>query len=508
MTNRKNTIAGQKGGKTDLYDHLIKYTGLFGGIQGLMLLINVVRVKLVSIFIGPAGFGINESFNRTLNLVKSTTDLGIPFSSVQRISECSEAQDDSIIAESILVTRTWSFITACVGMLMCLVLSPLFSLWAFEGDRKYTLSFVILSVVVAFGTITGGETAILKGTGMLKQIAKTQLLSVIALLFISIPLFWWLGISGLVPSLVLVSLAVLIITCRFSFSNYPYRVKPFSKEVLKKGTGMIRLGVFYTIAAFFGSGAFTIIANYLMRWGGPETTGIYSAGYLLISYLGLLVFSAMESDYFPRLASVNKDRSKINELVNLQAEVALLLLAPLAIGFMVFLELLVNLFLSTKFIEAVPMARLAVISMAFKALTKPMSYVSLAKGDSRTYMLQEVIYDVLFVAIVILFFKVGGIMMTGAALAVLGLLDMIVVWTITHVRYGVGLKRPVMVIFAVQLPLLLASWLSITMTDSWWHWVIGCSLLAVSTVYSWICLKSRTSIVDNFKDRFNRYFKK
>lgn len=508
MTDSKKTISGKKAGNTDLYDHLIKYTGLFGGIQGLMLLINVVRVKLVSLFIGPAGFGINESFNRTLNLVKSTTDLGIPFSSVQKISECSEQNDASVTADSILVTRTWSFITACVGTLVCLILSPLFSMWAFEGDSKYTWSFVILSVVVGFGTITGGETAILKGTGMLKQIAKMQLLSVIALLLISIPLFWILGISGLVPSLVLVSFAALVITCRFSFGSYPYRIKPFSKEVLTKGTGMIKLGVFYTIAAFFGSGAFSIIANYLMRWGGPEVTGIYSAGYMLISYLGLLVFSAMESDYFPRLSAVNKDRTRINELVNLQAEVALLLLSPLTIGFMVFLELLVNLFLSTKFIEAVPMARIAVISLAFRALTKPMSYVSLAKGDSKTYMLQEVIYDILFVLIVMLFFRYGGIVMTGAALAVLGVLDLLVVGTITHVRYGVGLKREVMKIFLIQLPLMAAAWLSITYLEGWWHWIAGCVLLAVSAIYSLVCLKSKTSIVDSFRSRFNRYFKR
>ena len=91
---------------------------------------------------------------------------------------------------------------------------------------------------------------------------------------------------------------------------------------------MIKLGVFFTITSFFGSGAFSIIANYLMKHGNAEVTGIYSAGYLLISYLGMFVFSAMESDYFPRLSAVNKDRSKINELVNRQAEVALLLSIP------------------------------------------------------------------------------------------------------------------------------------------------------------------------------------
>ena len=65
--------------QSDAYDRIIKYTGLFGGVQGIVALITVVKTKLVSLFLGPTGFGINESFNRTLNLVKSMTDLGVPF---------------------------------------------------------------------------------------------------------------------------------------------------------------------------------------------------------------------------------------------------------------------------------------------------------------------------------------------------------------------------------------------------------------------------------------------
>ena len=74
--------------ETDSYDRIIKYTGLFGGVQGIVVLINIVRTKLVSMLLGPTGFGITESFNRTLNLVKSTTDLGVPFSAVKTVAEC------------------------------------------------------------------------------------------------------------------------------------------------------------------------------------------------------------------------------------------------------------------------------------------------------------------------------------------------------------------------------------------------------------------------------------
>lgn len=119
-----------------------------------------------------------------------------------------------------------------------------FQLLGIQRRPCYTLSFLLLSPVVAFSAINGGETAILKGAGMLRQLAKSQLINVIAALCISIPLYWRFRLLGLVPSLVLVSFASMLVTCRYSFKAFPYRVKPFSGKTLAKGFSMIRLGIF------------------------------------------------------------------------------------------------------------------------------------------------------------------------------------------------------------------------------------------------------------------------
>jgi len=491
---------------SDSYDRIIKYTGLLGGVQGIAVLINIVRTKLVSMLLGPTGFGITESFNRTINLVKSTTDLGVPFSAVKTVSECKDSNAGEALTESILITRTWAFLTALAGMLLCIILSPMFSYWAFKGDWGYTLSFLMLSPMTAFSAVNGGEMAIMKGTGMLRQLAKSQLITVASTLFISIPLFWKLGLQGIAPSLVLVAFASLVITCRYTFRAYPYRIRPFSKTVLVKGLGMIKLGVFFTITSFFGAGAFSIIANNLMKHGNAEITGIYSAGYLLISYLGMFVFSAMESDYFPRLSAVNRERDKVNGLVNSQAEVAILLMAPMIVGFMLFLGIIVNLLLTTRFQEAVPMARLAVVGLAFKAMTQPLSYISLAKGDSRTFMLQEVLYDVVFVVLVLGFFELGGITLTGAALSVSAIADMAIVYLITNRRYGFTYSKRAVKVFAIQLPLIAAALAVSTYADGLWKWAAGLLLIVISSLFSFYYLRKHTSFIRLVSDKVTRKF--
>lgn len=473
-------------GQDNAYDRIVKYTGLFGGVQGLVVLISVVRTKLVSVLLGTTGFGINESFNRSINLVKSTTDLGIPFSAVRNISEYMEAGKSDELARSVLVTRSWALLTAVLGMALCVLLSAFFSWWAFEGDRGYTLSFILLSPAVLFSAINGGEMAILKGARLLRQIAMSQLLTVAVTFCISIPLFFWLGLRGLVPSLVLVSLASMTVTCAYSFRAFPYRVRPFSKDVLSDGVGMIRLGVWFTITSFLGSGAFAVVANWLMKNGNAETTGIYSAGYLLVSYLGMFVFSAMESDYFPRLSSVNADNAKVSEMVNSQAEVALLLMSPMVVAFMVFLGWIVSIFLSAKFADAVPMAQFAVLSLVFKSMTQPMSYISLAKGDSRTFLLQEALYDVFFVAAVILAYKWGGVRMTGLALAAASVFDILAVRAITGARYGFRFSRQALKVLSMQIPVIAMTLAAVTCLDGLWRWVAGIALLAVSV---WISIR-------------------
>ena len=60
--------------KTDSYNHILRYTGLFGGVQGLNILVGVVRNKLVAMILGPDGMGLISLFNSTLKLMSDSTN--------------------------------------------------------------------------------------------------------------------------------------------------------------------------------------------------------------------------------------------------------------------------------------------------------------------------------------------------------------------------------------------------------------------------------------------------
>lgn len=487
--------------ETGLYDSLVRYTGVFGGVHGLVTLVNLIRTKIVARLLGTVGFGINESFNRTLNLVKNTADLGIPTSAVRTISSDFEAGADMSLGNRLLVTRSWVLLTAIAGTLLSLLLSPLFGLWAFKGDSLYTLSFVLLSPVVGFSLITGGEMAVMKGTRRLRDLAVSQLISAVMLLAITVPIFYFLRLRGLVLSLVLTSFSAMVVTCVFSFRACPYRVE-LSRRVLKQGSDMVRVGLSFMIAAAINAGALSIIANYLMSGDQAATVGAYSAGNALVNYLGMFVFASMESDYFSRLSGSIHNADETKSLFNKQIEVAVLLITPAIVLFLTFLEPSVRILLTDKFMTAVPMAQLAVLSLFFKAISLPLAYIPLVKGDSITYIFQELSINLFLVVFVLLGFRFGGLRMIGLGITAAEVCGMIVNLSIVRFRYGLRVLSQTWGII-LSLPwTMLAAFVAVSFFSGPVRWIGSALMVVASLILSWTALKRRTSFADTIRQRF------
>ena len=307
-------IGKMKKEATGSYSHVLKYTGIFGGVQGLNIVVSLVRNKLIAVILGPNGMGLASLFNTTVNFISQATNLGISFSAVKHVSELFDRGDEAAIANFVRVVRAWSLLTALFGMLVCIVAGPALSNYTFAwGD--HTLHFVLLSPAVGLLAITGGETAILKGARQLRPLAVIQVYTVLAALVISVPVYYFFGQTGIVPVIVLMALVSMLITVRYSYRLYPLQLRG-GRGVLGEGMEMVKLGVAFVVAGVMVSGAEVLIRSFLnVSSGDLDVVGLYNAGFMLtVTYAGM-VFSAMETDYFPRLSAVNADIEATNEKV-------------------------------------------------------------------------------------------------------------------------------------------------------------------------------------------------
>ena len=139
---------------------------------------------------------------------------------------------------------------------------------------------------------------------------------------------------------------------------------------------MVRLGVAFTLAGVLGSGAEFVIRSYLNNVGDLKIVGLYNTGYLMTMTYAGLIFSAMETDFFPRLSAVNSDVLRYNDLINKQAEVSVLLISPVIVIAFYVLPIMVPLLASGEFLPVVDMMRFVALSLFLRAVNLPMEYLS------------------------------------------------------------------------------------------------------------------------------------
>ena len=481
------------------YGHVLKYTGIFGGVQGLNILIGLVRNKLVALILGPAGMGLASLFNSLANFVSQATGLGISFGAVRHLSEIFDGGDNERILSFVKTVRAWSFMAALLGVAACVAAAPLLNMMAFDGDDR-SLEIMALAPAVAMTALAGGETAILKGARRLRQLAEIQVLMVVVSLALSVPVYCFMGFSGIIPVIVLLAAANLIVTLRFSLKAYPLQTAG-AAAALKDGSGMIRLGMAFVMSGVFGSGAEMAVRSFLNTCADLDTVGLYNAGYMItVTYAGM-VFSAMESDYFPRLSAVNHDTAAVNLTVNRQIEVSLLVIAPMLAFVITALPLLIPLLFSGKFAPVVPMAQVAILSMYARATMLPVAYITLAKGHSRAYLVIEGISAAALVALMAACFSRWGLVGAGVAVLLSNVLDLAVILVYARLRYGFRLSRQVLTYAAAHVPIGIAAYAATFAHEAWLGITLGLLATAASTALTARTLYKKTEIWNKIKTK-------
>lgn len=488
------------------YSHILKYTSLFGGVQILSIGVAVVRNKFVALILGPGGMGLVSLFNSAVNFISNSTNFGIGLSAVKNVSEACNSNNQEQISHAIKVVRYWSLLTAIFGTLVCIILSPFLS-WLTFSWNGHTLHFICLSPIVGLTAITGGELAIIKSVRQLKRLAAITFYNIVAALIISVPIYYFWGTKGIIPSLLLMALAQFVLTIATSYKLYPLRLK-LEKTLFTEGFSMIKLGTAFVIAGMFTSGTDFVVRSFLNNVSDIDTVGLYNAGFMMTMTYVSMVFSAMDTDYFPRLSGVNNLGVTFNTTVNRQIEVMLLLVSPMLVAFSICLPIILPLLYSGKFIPALGMMQIIVFAMYFRAIKLPIEYITLAKGDSFSYMLLEGIYSIIVIILIVIFFHLLGLRGTGVAITIAAILDFILVFAYDRWKYKYNISRTAISYAAVQIPIGLLT-LGVTfISNPIIYWTAGALLFVISAMVSIRIIRSRSDFGNSLLSKVSNFLKK
>ena len=128
------------------YKSIMKGTAIFGGTQFFAILVNLIRGKLVALFLGPEGMGISSLMMSSMNTIQQFSSLGLNLSIVKEISKAKETGKEEKLLLVISIARALLRITAIIGALFTILFSRFLSNITF-GNVDYYWYFILLSIV-------------------------------------------------------------------------------------------------------------------------------------------------------------------------------------------------------------------------------------------------------------------------------------------------------------------------------------------------------------------------
>jgi O-antigen/teichoic acid export membrane protein len=417
------------------YHQIFKATSLFGGVQVFNILISIVRAKFVAIFLGPSGLGILNLLLIPIGFIGQLTGLGLSYSAVRDISQAVASDDKNRISKTLSVFQKLVWITGFSGALLTLILSPLLSLWTF-GNKDYTFPFMFLSITLLFSSLSSGYSAILQGLRKLKLLAKSSVIGASIGLVVSIPLYYFYRINGIVPTLVISAITTLLLNWYFARKIEIRRTSTKWSEVWDGGKGMVKLGLLITLSQIIASLVSYLVNIYISRTGGLGQVGLYQAGFSITEkYVGL-IFAAMVTDYYPRLVSVINDHKNLVQTVNHQAEIALLILGPVLLLLLATLPIVIMILYTPKFLPIVDFIPWIILGMPFKAAAWAMGFIILANGHSILYFLTELFANILLLVLNIIGYKYFGLVGLGISFVTMYLFYFILILFLSKYKYN------------------------------------------------------------------------
>jgi Membrane protein involved in the export of O-antigen and teichoic acid len=485
------------------YRQIFKATSLFGGVQVVNILIAIVRSKFVAVLLGTKGVGIMNLLQNPATMIGTLTELGINQSAVRDISEANGMEDKSRISHTYTIFNRWIWFTGILGAVVMIAMSPWLSQWIF-GSAEYTLAFIFLSVTLLMGALCNGQIALLQGLQKMKQMASANVIGAIVGLFVSIPLYYWFGLKGIVPTMILTSGTGLLISWYYSHRIKIPRADISAKDTYYGGLNMVKLGFLMTLSSFISYGVSTLTNAFINRMGTTGDVGLYSTGWSITNkYVGM-VFTAMVVDYFPRLSKVNHDNSQVREVVNQQAEIAILILSPILITLLSTAPIVIYILYTKEFLPAVGLIQWVIPGILFQALSWCLGFVPLAKGDGKIYFWKEFFSSLINLICNLTGFYLGGVTGLGIAFTVSNILIFILVRGICIRQYDLHFSPEFRKIFILHLALSVVAFLIANRFGYPIAYISGAGFLALTGWLSWKALDKQMDLKNMIIGKFRK----
>ncbi len=461
--------------EADSQRQILKATSISGGASVLNVLTSIAKVKLIALLVGPTGIGLMGLYQRVMSLVATIAGFGLAQSGVRQIAASPDPDELARVRRALLLV---SLSLGIVAWAILWGIRERVSMSVFS-DTTHATAIGWLGLGVLFTSITTSQTALLQGLRRITDLAKVSVLGSLLGALIGLGLVAWLGQDGIVWMLIATPLTGALVAWRYTSRLARPPAIPISpRELFPRWRALLVMGI-----AIMAANVVTNLVQLDIRSTLTEDLGLPSAGHfeaswqVSMTYIGF-VLTAMGTDYFPRLTEAIQDRERSNRLVNEQAEVALMLAAPVLIGLAGLAPVAIHVLYSADFGPSIELLRIQALGDTLKILSWPLAFVFLAHGANRIYLIGELLWNAVFFALVTALLPSLGLVATAIAYVVSYLVYLVFTLVVARRINGLVLEHKVVgqtaAIFAIVLALIGLSYVSELAT-----WIAGATATLV-----------------------------
>ncbi len=492
MSNRNNS-----------YSQILKATSIFGSVQLFLILVGVLKSKSIAVLIGPVGIGVSSILQISLNLIAALTSFGLTTSAVKEMSEAYSTNDQFKINKTYTILIKLLFFTGLLGTFSTIIFSSLLSSVSFKS-YNYLWSYFFLSIILLLNQLSAGYNVLLQSFRRISTLAKSTLYGGGLSILFTIPLYYFFRLNAIVPALITTSLTTLMLNYYFTRDLNVKLIKISWRQVFNEGGVMMRMGFLISLSNLITLASSYFISIYIGKYGGLSDVGLYNAGFAIINtYVGM-IFTAMATDYYPRLSQVSTDSKLTTKTVNEQAEISILLLSPIIIIFIVSIKFIIYFLYSKDFIAINFMMIFSAFGMLFKSLSWSIAFIFLAKGESKKFFLNELLFNFWMLGLSILGYKFYGLTGIGVSFLITYIIYLFQVYFLAKRVFNFKISKLLISIFLINLSITIIASIAFYFTTSLLNYIFSFVLVIISVYYNFNILNSKIPIYNMIKARLNK----
>ena len=412
---------------------VFRSSAIIGGASVIGMVINIVKVKVLAVLLGPAGIGLMGLYQNIMLMASTLAGCGLGSSGVRQLAaSADEAETLSIVRRALWLGN---LTLGIAGMAILWLLREPVARWVF-GSSAHASEVGWLGVGLLLTMIAGSQTALLQGLRRINDLARFGILSGLVAASVGILVVYLLGKDG-VLWFVLTAPAANVLVASYYASRLPHPQAPYDMAAIQQQwLAMLKLGIPFMTAGLLMLTTQLAMRSIVLRELGLEATGYFQAAWAIsFTYVGF-VLNSMAMDYYPRLTAAVSDHERARKLVNEQTEMGLLLAGPLLMAMITFAPWVIQLLYAEGFSPAAELLSWQVLGDILKVASAPIGFVFLATGHGGVYIGIQLIWSAAFLGPLVLGIREFGLVMAGVGFGVAYLVFYVVVAIVANKLIG------------------------------------------------------------------------